>query len=171
MIISFIVAVSQNNVIGKDGKLPWNLPADMQYFKRVTAHHHIIMGRGTYEALGKALPNRTNIIITRQKDYDAPGCVIVGDIKSAIDYAKAHEETECFIIGGGDIFRQSLVWADKIYLTRVFHNFEGDTFFPELNPDDWKLTSEERHLPDEKNHYAFAFQVFEIARQQETVNP
>jgi len=170
MIISFIVAVSQNNVIGKDNKLPWHLPADMKYFKQVTFGHHIIMGRSTYEALGKVLPGRTNIIVTRQHDFDAPGCIIVGDLRSAFDCAREHHETECFVIGGGDVFRQSIVWADKIYLTKVFHNFEGDTFFPDLNKDDWNMISEDRHLPDEKNRYAYAFQVFELRRNGENQN-
>lgn len=164
MIISFIVAVSQNHVIGKDNKMPWHLPADMQYFKRLTTGHHIIMGRGTYESLGRPLPGRTNIIVTRQQQYQAPGCVVVGDLKTAFDYAKEKNETEAFVIGGGDIFKQSLVWADRIYLTKVFHNFEGDTFFSELNADDWKMVSEERHLPDEKNRYAYAFQQYELAK-------
>ena len=164
MIISFIVAVSQNNVIGKEGNLPWHLPADMKYFKQLTLSHHIIMGRGTFEGLGKALKGRTNIVVTRQPDYNAPDCVVVGDLKSAFEYTREHNETECFVIGGGDVFRQSLIWADKIYLTKVFHNFDGDTFFPDLNEDDWKMVSEERHLPDEKNRYAFAFQVYEIRR-------
>jgi dihydrofolate reductase len=163
MIISLILAVSQNNVIGKDNKLPWYLPDDWKYFKRLTIGHHIIMGRATYESLGKPLPGRQNIIITRQENYEAPGCIIVGDLKSAFEFAKDKNETEAFVIGGGDIFRQSLVWADKIYLTRVFHNFEGDTYFSDLNKDDWQMVSEERHLPDEKNRYAYAFQLYELA--------
>ena len=171
MIISFIVAVSQNSVIGTDGKLPWHLPADMKYFKQLTLGHHIIMGRATFETLGKALPGRENIVVTRQTEYHAPGCIVVGDLRSGIDYAATHSETECFIIGGGEIFRQSLLWADKIYMTKVFHHFDGDTFFPELNEDDWKMVSEERHLPDEKNRYPFAFQVFEIRKSSEEESP
>lgn len=166
MIISLIVAVSQNNVIGKDNKLPWYLPEDWKYFKRVTSGHHIIMGRATYESLGKPLPGRTNIVVTRQQTYDAPGCIIVGDIKAGFEYARSHGEAECFVIGGADIFRQSLVWADRIYLTRVMHDFDGDTIFPELNHDDWKMIKEERHLPDEKNRYPFSFQVYELSRNE-----
>jgi dihydrofolate reductase len=162
MTISIVVAVSQNNVIGQDNKLPWHLPADFKYFKRLTMGHPVIMGRSTYESIGKALPGRTNIIITRQEDYQAEGCVVVGDLNSAFEIAKQADTEECFIIGGGDIIRQSLIWADKLYVTRIFHNFEGDTFFPQLNQDDWQMIHEERHLPDEKNHYAYAFQVYEL---------
>jgi len=170
MIISILVAVSQNNVIGNDNKLPWHLPADMKYFKQLTLGHPIIMGRSTHESLGKALPGRTNIVITRQDDYEALGCVVVGDLHSAFDVAKKEEPIECFVIGGGDIIRQTLLWADKIYITRIFHNFEGDTFFPQLNKDDWNLLSEERHLPDEKNRYAYAFQVYEQSKKPATEN-
>lgn len=161
MTVSIIVAASQNDVIGNDNKLPWHLPADMKYFKTVTTGHCIIMGRKTYEALGKPLPNRTNIIITRQEDFSAQGCVVVNDIQQSIDYAKSTGETECFIIGGGDIFVQSLIWAERIYLTRIAHNFEGDTFFTKPDPDGWKLVKDERHKPDEKNKFPYAFQVYD----------
>ncbi|MEO6168265.1 MAG: dihydrofolate reductase [Chitinophagales bacterium] len=161
MIISLIVAAAENNVIGKEGKLPWHLPADMKYFKQTTSGHTVIMGRGTLESLGKPLPGRTNIVITRQQHYKAPGCTVVSNIKDAVAYANENGTHETFIIGGGDVFSQSMSLADRIYLTRIFHSFEGDTFFPELNTDDWKMVSEERHEPDEKNKYAFSFQEFE----------
>ncbi|MFI5135388.1 MAG: dihydrofolate reductase [Chitinophagales bacterium] len=167
MIISILVAVSQNNVIGRENKIPWHLPADMKYFKQLTMNHHIIMGRATYESIGRPLPGRVNVVVTRQENYSAPDCVVVSDIRSAFDYCIQHGETECFVIGGGDIIRQSLVWADKVYMTAIFHDFEGDTFFPELNPDDWKLVSEERHLPDEKNHYAFAFRIYGLSKLEQ----
>lgn len=167
MTISIIVAVSQNNVIGKENKLPWHLPADLKYFKRITMGHHIIMGRATFETLGRALPGRTNMVVTRQELYEADGCIVSGDLRSAIDYCKERGETECFVIGGGDIIRQALIWADKIYMTRIFHEFDGDTYFPDLNEDDWKLVSEEKHLPDEKNRYPFAFRVY-VSNQSET---
>lgn len=164
MIISLIVAAAENNVIGKEGKLPWHLPADMKYFKQTTAGHVVIMGRGTFESLGKALPGRTNIVITRQEQFTAAGCVVVGNLKVAIDHATAEGEQEAFIIGGGDIFLQSILWADRIYLTRIFHSFEGDTFFPVLNEEDWRMVNEQPHHPDEKNKYPFAFQIFERAQ-------
>src|ERR1044071_6793485 len=103
MIISILVAVSQNHVIGKDNKLPWHLPADLKYFKQTTIGHHIIMGRATYESIGRALPGRSNIVVTRQEDYEAAGCIVVSDIKKAFDYCRNQNETECFVIGGGDI--------------------------------------------------------------------
>ncbi len=160
MIISIIVAVSQNNVLGKDNKLPWYLPADMKYFKQITLGHPVIMGRSTYEALGAPLPGRLNIIITRQEDFLAPGSIIVNNLKAAFDAARNEKDEEIFVIGGGDIIRQTLVWADRIYLTRIFEDFDGDTFFPQLNEDDWKLVSEERHQSDEKNRYEYAFRVY-----------
>lgn len=161
MIISLIVAAAENNVIGVEGKLPWHLPADMKYFKQITAGHAVIMGRGTYESLGKPLPGRTNIVITRQQNYTASGCSVVGNLKAAIDHAAAIGESEAFIIGGGDIFLQSVLWADRIYLTRIFHSFEGDTFFPALNEEDWVMVNEQKHPADEKNKFAFSFQIFE----------
>ncbi|HAP00628.1 MAG TPA: hypothetical protein DCQ93_01770 [Bacteroidetes bacterium] len=161
MIVSMIVAAAQNDVIGKDNKLPWHLPGDMKYFKRMTSGHCVIMGRKTYEALGKPLPNRTNIIITRQEDFAVEGCWVVNDLQHAIDVANNANEEECFIIGGGDIFIQAIVWADRIYLTRIHQSFEGDTLFPALNLVDWKEVSNEKHLPDEKNKYAYSFLVYE----------
>jgi dihydrofolate reductase len=165
MIISLIAAVAENNVIGKNNKLPWYLPEDLKYFKRITDGHHVIMGRGTYESLGNALSGRTNIIITRQKDYDAPQCIIVGDLKSAFTYAEEHDEAEVFVLGGGDVFSQALSWADKIYITRIFHSFPGDTFFPEFSSAEWILISEERHDADTRNKYSFAFQVYEYIKR------
>ena len=161
MMISLIVAVAENNVIGKDNKLPWHLPADLKYFKQTSAGHPVIMGRGTFESLGKPLPGRTNIIITRQQHYKADGCIITDSLETAIAFARETGTDEAFILGGGDIFRQSMFLAHRIYLTRIFHNFEGDTFFPELNAVDWKLISEKLQSPDEKNKYSFSFQVFE----------
>lgn len=162
MKISIIVAVSQNNVIGINNKLPWHLPADMKYFKNITTGHPVIMGRTTFESLGKALPHRKNIVITRQENYEAPECTVVNNLKSAFEVAEKENNAECFVIGGADIIRQAIVWADKIYLTRISHEFDGDTFLPPLNEDDWYMVSEERHLPDEKNRYAYAFQIFEM---------
>ena len=161
MIVSIIVAVAQNEVIGKENQLPWHLPADMKYFKQTTSGHCIIMGRKTFDALGKPLPNRTNIIITRQEDFSVESCVVVNQLQHAIDYARDCGEEECFIIGGGDIFIQALIWTDRIYLTRIHQDFEGDTFFPALNNGDWNEISVAKHLPDEKNKFAYSFIVYE----------
>ncbi len=161
MIVSIIVAVAQNDVIGKENQLPWHLPADMKYFRKTTSGHCIIMGRKTFEALGKPLPNRTNIIITRQEDFAVDGCIVVNQLQHAIDYARDNGESECFIIGGGDIFIQALIWTDRIYLTRIHQSFEGDTFFQSLVSTDWKEISSHKHAPDEKNKYPYTFLVYE----------
>jgi dihydrofolate reductase len=161
MIISILVAASQNNVIGINNKLPWHLPADMKYFKNLTIGHHVIMGRKTFDALGKPLKERTNVIITRQEDLKIDGAVIVNDLKAVFDFCRSNGETECFVIGGGDIIRQAITWADKIYLTTIYQNFDGDTFLTPINKEDWKEVKNEKHEPDEKNKYSYAFRVFE----------
>lgn len=155
--ISLIVAVADNNVIGKDNALIWHLPADMKFFKEKTTGHCIITGRKNYESIPekfRPLPNRTNIVITRQPDYHAPGAVIVGSVEAAIDKAKQSGDNEIFIIGGAEIFRQSLQYADRIYLTVIHHSFEGDVFFPELNKQEWKEVQRSKGPLDEKNKYA-----------------
>jgi dihydrofolate reductase len=165
MIISILVAVSKNHVIGKENKLPWHLPADLKYFKRTTLGHHIVMGRSTFESIGKPLPGRTNVIITRQEHYQAPGCVVVGDIKKAFEFCRTQGEEECFVVGGGDIIRQTLLWADRIYLTCIDAEFEGDTFFSPLNEDDWQLVKDEPYEADDQNSYPYRFQVYEAKSQ------
>jgi len=155
MKISIIVAVAENNVIGKDNKLIWKLPADMQFFKNKTQGHHIIMGRKTFEATG-VLKNRTSIIITRNENFAVPdGCILATSVEDAI--SKIKNEDEAFIIGGAEIYRQSLEIADKIYLTHIHHSFEGDTYFPVIDEKKWELVSTEEHQPDEKNIYSFTF--------------
>jgi dihydrofolate reductase len=154
--ISLIVAVGDNNVIGKDNKLIWHLPADMKFFKEKTTGHCIITGRKNYESIPekfRPLPSRTNIIITRQKNYHAPGTIIVNSVEDAIEKAKQTGDEEIFIIGGAEIFRQSLHYADRIYLTEIYHTFEGDVFFPEINKDEWKETQRIHGPVDEKNKY------------------
>lgn len=154
--ISLIVAVADNNVIGKDNALIWHLPADMKFFREKTTGHCIITGRKNYESIPekfRPLPNRTNIVITRQPDYRAPGAVIVGSVEAAIEKAKQSGDNEIFIIGGAEIFRQSLSYADRIYLTVIHHSFEGDVFFPELNMQEWKEMSRVAGPVDEKNKY------------------
>jgi len=164
MIFSIIVAVSENNVIGKDNALIWSLPADMKFFKEKTTGHFIITGRKNYESIPekfRPLPNRTNIIITRQKNYHAPGTIVVASIEEALTYAQQNsQEEEVFIIGGAEIFNQVLPVCHRVYLTRIHHQFEGDVFFQPLAPE-WKLVSSEERQPDEKNKYAFTFQTWE----------
>ncbi len=162
--ISIIVAVANNNVIGKDNKLIWHLPADMKFFKEKTTGHCVITGRKNYESIPekfRPLPNRTNIVITRQKDYVAPGAIIVDSIEKALLTAKNTGDTEIFIIGGGEIYKQSLHFADRVYLTQINHSFEGDAFFPELLNLEWKLTSKVEGKTDDNNKYPHSFFTYE----------
>ena len=154
--ISLIVAVGDNNVIGKDNALIWHLPADMKFFKEKTTGHCIITGRKNYESIPekfRPLPNRTNIVITRQSDYAAPGAIVVNSVEAALEKAKATGDEEIFTIGGAEIFKQSLSYADKIYLTVIHHSFEGDVFFPEIDKNEWKETDRIQGPVDEKNKY------------------
>lgn len=160
MIISQIVAVAENRAIGKDNDLIWRLPADLKYFKEITTGHHIIMGRKNYESIGRPLPNRTSIIITRNKDYKAEGCIIVHSLDEALKIANQNGETEAFIIGGGEIYKNSMELTDKIYYTEVHETFEADTFYPELDTSIWKEVSREKHFKDEKNTYDYSFVKF-----------
>ena len=160
MTISIIVAVAENNVIGKDNRLIWHLPADMKFFKEKTTGHCIITGRKNYESIPekfRPLSNRTNIIITRQKDYSAPGTIITDSIEEAMNVARKYNETEVFIIGGADIFNQTINKTDKIYLTRIHHSFEGDVFFPEIDFTQWRLIKEQVVNADEQNKYDYSF--------------
>lgn len=167
MTISIIVAVDENNVIGKDNALIWHLPADMKFFKEKTTGHSVITGRKNYESIPekfRPLPNRTNIIITRQKNYHAPGAIIVGSIDEAIEKAKQTGDEEIFIIGGAEIFQQSMHLTDKLYLTKIYHSFEGDVYFPMINSNEWKETEYKKGIVDEKNKYPHDFFVYEKIR-------
>lgn len=154
--IASIFAMSANRVIGKENKLPWHLPADLKFFKATTLHHPIIMGRKTYESIGKPLPQRTSIIITRQPDYRAPGTTVVNSLAAAIATGKALHE-DIFIIGGAEILKEALPLIDTMYLTRIEAEFEGDVFYPEIKEQEWQEVWREDHLPDEKNKYPFSF--------------
>jgi len=154
--VTIIVAAAENNAIGKDNQLIWHLSDDLKRFKKLTSGHHIIMGRKTFESFPKPLPNRTHVVITRQENYEVPeGVIVVNSLADAIDVAK--NDSQAFIIGGGEIYRQALLFADKIELTRVHHNFEADTFFPELDNTQWKEVSNVFHPKDEKHEYEFSF--------------
>jgi dihydrofolate reductase len=165
MILSIIVAASENNVIGKNNTLPWHMPADMKFFKEKTTGHVILTGRKNYESIPekfRPLPNRTNIVITRQKNYQAPGAVVFPSIEKALEHiSEKHGNEEVFIIGGAEIFKQTISACDKIYLTRIHHFMEGDVFFPVLSENDWRLVHSELHKGDEKNKYDFTFQTWE----------
>jgi len=155
MTISIIVAVAENQVIGSNNKLLWHLKEDLQRFKSLTLGHHIIMGRKTYESVGRPLPGRTNVIITRDKNYKASGCVIVNSLDDAFNVAKM--DNEVFIIGGGEIYRQTLPLTNRIYLTKVHASFHGDTFFPELNLTDWITESSTKGKPANDDGLAYTF--------------
>ena len=155
--ISFIVAVTKNDVIGKDGGIPWYLPADLSHFKQTTMGHPIIMGRKTHESIGRTLPGRYNVVITRQKNYlAADGCVIVNSIEEALNLPKVKTDSEVFIIGGAEIYNQTMPLADRIYLTRVHTKVEGDKFF-KFDESLWREISREEHQVDDKNKYSYDF--------------
>ncbi|MFY8171325.1 MAG: dihydrofolate reductase [Sphingobacteriaceae bacterium] len=156
--IALIVAIDQNNAIGKDNQLLWHLPKDLSFFKNVTSGNAIIMGRKTFESIGKALPNRRNIVISTQKDLQYAGAEITSTLNAAIELVG---NADCYIIGGGSIYQQSLTLVDRLYITKVAANFEADTFFPTINWDEWTLVSKEDHPADEKHAYAFSFCVYD----------
>ena len=156
--IKIIAAAAQNNALGKDNQLLWHLPDDFKRFKQLTTGHYIIMGRKTFESFPKPLPNRTHVIITRQTDYQYEGCLVVGSLEEALQVVPKNEEV--FVIGGGEIYAQSMSVADVIELTRVHADFDADTFFPEINVKDWELQNEEHHAKDEKHLYDYTFQTF-----------
>lgn len=160
MIVSIIVAVDQNYAIGNQNQLLCHLPADLTYFKKTTTGHHIIMGRKTYESIGKALPNRTNIIISRNQSFEAPGCIVVKSLHEAIDLAKKNNESELFITGGGTIYKEAMSIVDRLYITKIDHQFNADTYFP-IPGDEWKISKTEIRKADEKNKFDLIFQLFE----------
>ncbi|EKF55841.1 dihydrofolate reductase [Galbibacter marinus] len=154
--ITIIAAAAENNALGKDNDLVWHLPDDFKRFKELTSGHHIIMGRKTFESLPKALPNRTHIIITRKEDYKAVGnCIVAHSLETALKASVS--DPQPFIIGGGEIYKQAMDIADKIELTRVHATVEADTFFPEIDPQEWELTAQEHHLKDDRHKYSFSY--------------
>jgi len=159
MIISFVVAMGKNRVIGKDNSLPWSLPADMKHFKDLTTGKPIIMGRKTFESIGKPLPNRTNIIITRDQAYKAEGCIVVNSIDAALLAVEGNEEV--MVIGGAQIYKEFLPKANKIYLTIIETDFEGDAYFPEYDIEEWQETAFEEHERDAQNQYDYRFLTLE----------
>ena len=161
MKLSIIVATAEQGVIGKDNQLIWHLPEDLKMFRRLTTGHVIIMGRKTFESIGKPLPNRTSIIISRNTDYQVEGCIVVSSLEEAVEKAKEIETEEAFIIGGAQIYALALDIADTVYLTQVHHNFEGDAFFPVLDTNIWTETERKSFSPDEKHAYAFDFVTLE----------
>jgi dihydrofolate reductase len=158
MSISFILAMDLQQAIGLGNDLPWRLPADLAYFRKTTSDHTILMGRKTYESIGKPLPNRTNVIITKNKDFTAEGCIIVHSVEEAVAHFAGEE---VFVIGGAEVFKLFMPVVDRLYITLIEHEFEADTYFPDFDIDDWQLLSSEEGITDEKNPYAFSFLVYE----------
>ncbi len=161
MIISAIVAASQNGVIGIDNQIPWYLPADWKYFKKITSGHHVMMGRKCFESIGKPLPGRTNLVLSRNPYYLAQGTEIIHTIEEGIRIAESNNETELFIIGGADVYRSTMHMLDKLYFNTIHAEIEGDTNWPDMDWKAWKLLSVENHEADEKNKYPYSFSVFE----------
>lgn len=157
--VSLIAAMAENRVIGVNNTLPWRLPADLKHFRRLTTGHHVIMGRRNYESIGKPLPDRTNIVVTRNPDYRAPGCLVKHSLEDALTAVRG--DPEIFVIGGAEIYRQALDRADRLYLTLVHARIQGDTYFPPFDEKLWRETGRERHEPDEKNLHACTFLVYD----------
>jgi len=159
--ISLIWAMDEQRVIGSYNKLPWHLPEDLKFFKRVTMGHPIAMGRKTHESIGKPLPGRENIIITRDRQFKSEGCTILHSVEECLDYTKKFaEDEEVFVIDGAEIFKELIQHADRLYLTMIHHQFEGDTLFPVFHIDEWELESRQMGVKDEKNPYDYEFLIY-----------
>ncbi|MCL6462538.1 MAG: dihydrofolate reductase [Flavobacterium micromati] len=156
--IIMIAAAAENNALGKDNKIVWHLPNDFKRFKLLTSGHHIIMGRKTFESFEKPLPNRTHIIITRQQNYKADGCIIVESIEKAL--AACPKEEDSFIIGGGEIYSLGMPYADKLEITRVHESFDADAYFPEISMDQWKIDATEFNAKDQNHKYDYSYETF-----------
>ena len=164
MKLSLLAALASNNVIGRDNQVPWRLSTDLKRLKAMTMGHHVIMGRKTFESVGRPLPGRTNVIITRQEGYAPVGVVVVHSLEDAIHLAVQAGEDEAFVLGGAEIYAQALHRADRMYLTRVHAEVEGDTYFPDFDDvAEWKLSDAEHFEADEKNEYPFSFLTYDRA--------
>lgn len=152
---TLIAAIDRNNALGKNNELIWHLPADLSRFKNTTSGHHILMGRNTYESIGKPLPNRTSVVISRNPEYRAEGCTVVNSLEAALEVAK--KDPSPFVIGGAQIYREAMLIADRLDITEVHHEFDADVFFPKIDPAIWKETERKRYNADEKNPYPYSF--------------
>jgi dihydrofolate reductase len=155
--ISLLWAMDKNRGIGLNNELPWRLPEDLKYFKRVTMGKPIAMGRKTYDSIGRPLPGRENIVITRRQGLTIEGCTVIHDVKELVK----REEDELFVIGGAEIFKEILPYADRLYITEIYEEFEADTFFPEIDMSDWELIESNPGIKDEKNPYDYVFFVYQ----------
>jgi len=167
MKISFVVAMGDNNAIGKDGGMPWHMPADLAYFKRVTMGKPMLMGRKTFESIGRALPGRDSIVVTRDRDWKASGAIAVHDIETGLKFAEsaatARGATEIAVIGGASLYEAMLDKVDVLYITELHATFDADTWFPKIDVDQWTETSRESHAADERNPVAYDFVVLHRA--------
>jgi dihydrofolate reductase len=161
VIVSLLVAMDEQRGIGFRGNLPWRLPADLRRFKTLTMGHHLVMGRKTYESIGRPLPGRTMIVLSRNPGYQPVGCLPAGSLDEGLEIARHRGEDEVFVIGGGDVFTQALPIADRIYLTLVHGRVEADTYFPEFDPEDWAEVESVGHPADEDHVFPFTFKVLE----------
>lgn len=161
MRISIIVAMGLNNAIGKNNALLWHLPNDLKMFKSLTSGHAILMGRKTYESIGRPLPNRNNIVISTNIDLKIEGCTVFSSVSDALSALRSTEATEIFIIGGGQIYNETFHFVDRMYLTKVNENFEGDVFFPEINFEKWNMISSSHFDKDEKHAFDFDFEIWD----------
>ncbi len=166
MIISQIVAASLNNVIGKNGSLPWKMPTDTAYFKAKTLGHHIVMGRRNYEAEGKALPGRVNIVLTRNLDFQISDGIVLHKLEDAIEHARNAGEKELFIVGGEEIYKLAMPFTDRIYLTRIHTEVDGDTFYPEIDYKIWQQVAIDKQKADNQNPFEYDFLVYERKNNQ-----
>lgn len=161
MRVTLIAAVAENGTIGRGGALPWHLSADLRRFKRLTLGHHLVVGRKTFEAIGRPLAGRKMVVVTRRRTYRPDGVEVAGSLEEALERAAAAGEDEVFIAGGGEIYRQSLPLAQRLHLTRVHARIPGDTRFPPLDETAWEMVEREDHAADEKNPYPYSFLVYE----------
>lgn len=159
MKFSLIVAMDKNRVIGKDNDIPWRIPKDWEYVKNTTQGHAIVMGRKNLESIGRALSNRRNIVLTRKKDFTFDGCEIAHSIEEVFDLCKSEEEV--FIFGGEEIYKLFMPYVEKMYITKIHHEFDGDTFFPEVDYGEWEEVSVTKGITDEKNPYTYYFHIYE----------
>jgi dihydrofolate reductase len=158
--ISLLVARDENGVIGINNQLPWHLPADLAYFKRVTMNHKIIMGRKTFQSIGRILPGRENIVLTRDPSFSYEGCTVLHSIDEMLQKYE-HLNEEIFVIGGSEIFKEILPHAKRLFITEIHHAFEGDTFFPDIDSSEWKVISNEPGVKDDRNPYDYEYVVYE----------
>ncbi len=158
MLVSLIVAMDRNRAIGLQNRVPWHLSADLQNFKRLTMGHHLVQGRRTYESIGRPLPGRWMVVLSRQRDYSAPGCDVVHSLPEALDLARSRGENEVFIGGGAGVYQESLPLADQIYLTRVQAEVHADTYFPPFDGRRWRVVERVEHEADQRNEFPFVFE-------------